>query len=204
MTQWKNSAEYLYGAAAWEPASPVLLQESAVLIAPRTHRLREAAVAAPVAGAVWRVKLIAADVQGSSGYYPSEVLRRDGPAVFRSGTHVYMNHPGRFESEDLPERSVRDLAGVLTESASYAEGPDGPGLYAFVEIFPDYADEVAAKARHIGMSIRASGLKEFDAATGLDMITRLLQADSVDIVTRPGAGGRLIEQITPGAWRPTT
>lgn len=196
MTFWSSPAQFLYQAVDTTPSPAVALRESCVLVSPGGTALREAASLAPVQGSVWLAKLISADVQGSSGYYPADVLRRDGPFVFPAGTHIYLDHPGRFAEEDLPERSVKDLAGVLMEDARYQDGPDGPGLYSPVRIFATHADEVAAKADHIGMSIRAQGLMDLDAETGRGVVTKLLRADSVDIVTRPGAGGRLIEQLT--------
>jgi hypothetical protein len=48
---------------------------------------------------------------GSSGYYSADVLKRDGPKVFTSGLHMYLDHPSVTEEADRPERSVKDLAG---------------------------------------------------------------------------------------------
>src|SRR5690242_1535901 len=87
---------------------------------------------------IWRMKLIAADVQGSSGYYPAEMLERDGPLVFPAGTHVFYDHPSSDEEWSRPERSVRDLAGSFATAAVYeADASEGPGLYANVQLFPE-------------------------------------------------------------------
>ena len=96
---------------------------------------------------IWRSRIIAADVQGSSGYYPGDVLRRDGATAFPAGTHVYLDHPSSSEETDRPERSVRDLAGVLIEDANFEDGPDGSGLFAQVQFLPHVKDLVKSIAR---------------------------------------------------------
>src|SRR5688572_506251 len=64
---------------------------------------------------------------GSNGYYGAEVLEAAaGPDVFPSGTHIFRDHPGLIEDRDRPERSIADLAAVLTEDARW----DGAALVA--------------------------------------------------------------------------
>lgn len=161
----------------------------------RKVELAETATAAHQSKGIWRVRLIEADVQGSSGYYPADVLKRDGSRAFPKGTHVYLDHPTESEEWDRPERSVKDLAAVLIEDASYEEdGHDGRGLFARMQVFPDHKERVSAWAEHasVGMSIRATGLTEHEESTGRTVVTELIHGQSVDIVTRAGAGGRLI------------
>lgn len=168
--------------------------------------LTEASQAKPQPGTkgIWRAKLISADVQGSTGFYPAAVLERDGANAFQAGTHIYFDHPTQEESWDRPERSVRDLAGALIENAQYVQNdPEGPGLYARVQFFPDFREQIAgmAEVMPVEMSIRAAGtLEETDTGT---IITSILQGVSVDIVTHAGAGGRLVE-MTENAKQPTT
>lgn len=141
----------------------------------------------------FRVRIIQGDVQGASAYYPAEVLRRDGPRVFRAGTKVYIDHPTVSEASDRPERSIRDLAGRLATDATY----DEDGLYAVVEVYPHWAPVIEAMADDIGMSIRASGLVEAsrDPRIPGPIVTKLTEAQSVDFVTTPGAGGRIVELL---------
>lgn len=130
--------------------------------------------------------------RGSSGIYTSDVLERDGPAVFTAGMHMYWDHPTLTEQQERPERSLRDLAAVLSEDARWdANGPEGPGLYARAQVFGPYRDALAQLAEHIGVSIRAAGRVE----RGDDgpVITALEQAHSVDFVTHAGAGGEVVE-----------
>lgn len=146
---------------------------------------------------IWLIRLIEADVQGSSGYYPADTLRRDGPAVFPEGTHVYFDHPSDSEDLDRPERSVRDLAGSFIEDAYFIEnGPDGSGLFARVQLFPDVHQWMESRHRSVGMSIRAEGqVAEGDQGSTIVGLTRGM---SVDIVTRAGAGGKVLSLMESG------
>lgn len=133
---------------------------------------------------------------GSSGYYPADVLERDGPNVFKAQTHVYWNHPSVTEDRDRPERDLRDLAGVLTKDAYWdAAGPAGPGLYGEAKVTSAYRDSVTELAPHIGMSIRAYGKVREGVADGKrgKVLSKLVSARSVDFVTAPGAGGKILE-----------
>lgn len=135
----------------------------------------------------WRVQLIEADVQGSSGFYPAAVLERDGAKAFPAGTQIYLDHPTEDEEWQRPERSVRDLVGVLVSESKYENGSDGHGLFGDMQVFPAFKEDVEAWAPHVGMSIRAMGLRD-----EAGQVTELIRGESVDIVTRAGAGGRLV------------
>lgn len=132
---------------------------------------------------------------GSSGYYSSELLQRDGPKVFTEGLHMYLDHPTDSENSERPERSVKDLAGRLVSDAYWQEnGAAGPGLYADAEVFAPFRDVLDEIAPHIGVSIRAAGRiseGERDGRTGR-IVEELVQAESVDWVTRAGAGGQVV------------
>ena len=152
------------------------------------------------AKADYEIKLIAPG-KGSSAFYPAEVLRRDGPNVFKAGTHVYLNHATAAEEAARPEGDVKNLAGVLTTGAEYLEGhAKGPGLYARMKVFADHAQMVEEKAAHVGMSIRASGVAESGRKQdGLPVLKELTRAESVDVVTRAGAGGMILTEAARGA-----
>jgi hypothetical protein len=123
-------------------------------------------------------------------------LRRDGPNVFKTGTHVYLNHATAVEEAQRPEGDVRNLAGVLTTTAEYHEShAKGPGLYARMKVFADHAQLVEEKAQHVGMSIRASGVAESNKTKmGVPVLKELTSAESVDVVTRAGAGGMILTE----------
>jgi hypothetical protein len=147
------------------------------------------------ARADYEIKLIAPG-KGSSAFYPAEVLKRDGPNVFKAGTHVYLNHPTNAEEAARPEGDVKNLAGVLSTTAAYHENhAKGPGLYARMKVFADHGQLVEEKAPHVGMSIRASGVAESGTKKdGLPILKELTSAESVDVVTRAGAGGMILTE----------
>lgn len=133
---------------------------------------------------------------GSSGYYSPAMLERDGPKVFKAGLHMYWDHPTASETVERPERSLRDLAATLTSDARYeANGPAGPGLYADALVREDFRAPVEELAPHIGVSIRAYGKAKQGEAEGRKgpLIEELTSSESVDFVTKPGAGGRVLE-----------
>lgn len=144
------------------------------------------------------LRIIGPGWSGNGRYYPAEVLERDGPDVFVEGTRTFIDHPARSEETDRPERSVRDLAGTLTEDARWeADGPAGPGLYAEARIVDDYRPLIDDLADVVGPSIRAEGTGEHGEAEGRQgtIITSITSAESVDYVTRPAAGGRVLSLI---------
>jgi hypothetical protein len=147
------------------------------------------------ARADYEIKLISPG-KGSSAYYPADVLRRDGPEVFGAGTHVYLNHPTAAEEAQRPEGDVANLAGVLTTGAVYHDvHPKGEGLYARMKVFADHASSVEEKAAYVGMSIRASGIAESGRMKdGVPVLKKLTAAQSVDVVTRAGAGGMILTE----------
>lgn len=194
----KDSGGRIMPPAAGQLAGWVPLQEG--------QRLTEAAVklteGALDSNGVGAVKIIAPG-WGSSGYYAKEVLQRDGPKVFPAGTKMFWDHPTLSEEHDRPERSLRDMAGTLTEDAYWdatgmidrATGqPAGPGLYAAIKAYEDYVPTLNEIYSDIGVSIRAYGkqiMGEAEGQTG-PIITDLVAAESVDFVTTPGAGGQVL------------
>jgi hypothetical protein len=135
---------------------------------------------------------------GSSGYYPADVLRRDGPAVFGEGLQMFWDHQTATEEAERPEGELDDLAAVLVSAARWEEsGPAGAGLYADAKVFPAYAESIDALAPHIGVSIRANGRAKPGEAEGRKgaIIESITAAKSVDFVTKPGAGGQIISMF---------
>jgi hypothetical protein len=133
---------------------------------------------------------------GSSGYYPSETLKRDGGKVFTKGLKMYWDHPTQSEESERPERSLRDLAGELVTDAEWKDsGLYGAGLYASAKVFEPYRAAVKELTPHIGVSIRAAGIAEQGEADGQKgmIVEEITNAASVDFVTVPGAGGKVLE-----------
>lgn len=135
---------------------------------------------------------------GSSGYYAKEVLERDGPVVFKPGTKMFWNHPSAFEEAERPEGDLNALAAELISAARWQDGgAEGAGLYADAKVFEAYQKPVEDLAAHIGVSIRASGRAAQGEAEGRKgpIIQSIVSARSVDFVTEPGAGGRIVQMF---------
>jgi len=131
---------------------------------------------------------------GSSGFYSQEVLERD-KAVFE-GVHMYWDHPTKSENDNRPERSLKDLAAVTQGPITFKEdGPAGPGLYGQARVFAPYRESVAELAPYIGVSIRAQGTLSSGEKEGRKgpVVEGISSARSVDFVTKPGAGGKVLE-----------
>lgn len=155
----------------------------------KTLDLREAGVGTGT-GARRRARLIEANVWGSTAYYPAEVLERDGPRVFHAGLQMFENHLSDSEKWDRPEGDVGKLIGKLLTDAVFEQD----GLYADVEFYESYLPRINEIADDIGLSVRAHGLTEeaeMDGRYG-PVLLGLLSADSVDVVTKAGAGGKLV------------
>ena len=141
------------------------------------------------------IKLIAPG-WGASGYYPAEVLERDGPVIFKAGTQMFWDHPKKSDENDRPERSLRDLAAVLVSDAAWMpEHPHGPGLYGEAAVYKPYRERLAELAPDIGVSIMAWGAAiqgEREGKKGM-VIQEIKSGRSVDFVTAAGAGGQVLE-----------
>lgn len=189
----ESGAVQLYSRDIWqEPDAVVVASETAVTVpfVPLVEKALRRDGTIPV-------KLIQPG-WGSSGYYPQGVLERDGPTVFGIGTKMYWNHPTLTEEAERPEGDLRFLAAELISPARWeAAGPKGAGLYADAKVFAPYHESVNELAPHIGVSIRAAGRAVQGEAEGRKgpIIQQIVAARSVDFVTEPGAGGRIVEMF---------
>lgn len=142
---------------------------------------------------------------GSSGYYSPAMLKRDGPAAFPAGTHMYWDHPTAAEEAARPENSLTKLSAVTKAAAAWDDaGPKGPGLYAPMDVFEQYKSPVKEMAPYIGVSIRAAGTARNGEAEGRKgpIIEKISQGKSVDFVTRAGAGGQIVSLFEAAGRRP--
>ena len=174
--------------------------------------IREAASAQ---GGPKLIKLISPG-KGSTAFYTAEMLKRDGPTVFKAGTPMRIDHPTQAEEAARPEGSVKDWGAVLADDAKWLEsyvspstGKDnGPGLYASIKPFSDHAQTIEEKGPYAGVSIAAWGepLKENGRVVmkqGVPVLTSLKAADGVDMVTRAGAGGLFVSEAARAATTQT-
>jgi len=118
---------------------------------------------------------------------------------------MFWDHPTETEERERPERSLRDLAGKLTEDAIWdPNGPYGPGLYSHGEVFGGFGDALEELAPHIGLSINARGRAtegEAEDKEGM-IIEEITSARSVDFVTVPGAGGQILQLFESARGKP--
>lgn len=152
-----------------------------------------APVGTEVTGRRWKAKLIAGDTQGSTAFYPADVLKAQGPGIFTKGTPIFLDHQTPEERALKPYGSVQNFAGELAEDAYY----DGDGLYAEIEVFENHAPLIKALSSKIGMSIRALVKTEREERGGrmVPVAKEFIRARSVDFVVKAGAGGKLVQVL---------
>lgn len=128
--------------------------------------------------------------QGSSGFYPASTLEAAARAkVFPAGLQMFLDHPSQSETYERPERSVRDLAGVLATDATYDSSLQA--LVASATVFRKYRETIVDMAPHIGLSIRAEATVGAGSGGGV-VVEEIVRAVSVDFVTQAGRGGRIL------------
>lgn len=136
-------------------------------------------------GKKWKVRVLQGDKQGSSAFYPKELLEANQDIV-KENTRIFLDHK---QDGERPERKSANLVGVFASDSYYENGD----LYAEVEIFSDRIDWVKerVKAGVIGLSIHGSG--NIIEENGIRVAQTIDAIHSVDIVTQAGAGGEFIE-----------
>lgn len=159
------------------------------------------AISAPVAEAGKTPKLkiqLITPGWGSSGYYSAEVLEAAAKAgAWPAGTQMFLNHADALERETRPERSVKDLAAALSETAYW----DGSAVVA--EADPIGAGRIYATDKafleSVGVSVSSMAEVEQGEAEGRKgWIVKEIYPDTfntVDFVTKAGRGGRVLQLI---------
>jgi len=137
---------------------------------------------------------------GSSGYYSESVLKQAAAnKVFSKGLHNLIDHPTATEEAARPEGSLNNLGSTLVEDATWRDDyhGHGPGLYAKAKVVPGFAEKLNVIAGDIGTSIRAVGKAHLGEVNGkqVPIIDTIEQAKSVDYVTMPGRGGKVLELL---------
>ena len=149
----------------------------------------------------WLVRLIT-EGSGSTGVYTREALQGSFAEAFPVGTHMYIDHATEAESWDRPEGTLTKLAAVIAETPYWRDDPE-PGMYATVEVVEQWAPFIEQVADIIGVSIHcgATLAQDDDIVTAGDPLPPVIESfipspvNSVDFVTVPGAGGRLVEAL---------
>lgn len=161
------------------------------------------------AGAVEKEIKIIAPGDGSSAHYTESALKTSGPKVFTRGTQMFINHATKAEESQRPEGDWYKLAGALTTDAVYKEShPRGAGLYAMARFAGGLAPEILEKAKlGAGISIRANGRQATEAGrpatkNGRPILAEFTSCESIDIVTKAGAGGMILTEAARTAAAP--
>lgn len=130
-------------------------------------------------------------------YYPADVLERDIPLVYPKGTHQYINHPSVTEQDDRPERSLYDLAAVFIETPYAVREGDRTVMRVAARVYSRHRQFLEEAQSDIGVSINGNGDGEYGEREGRSgvVLERLTHGSSVDFVTKPGAGGRIIALV---------
>lgn len=123
--------------------------------------------------------------QGSSGYYPAEVIAQTVNLIGQPGspTPMYINHATDAERWERPEGDLEALAGVISSPPTV--NPVTGALEAEAKVFESHRQFILDRKDIIGVSINGSAVKDGDT---VKEITRI---DSVDFVTKAGRGGKI-------------
>ena len=149
----------------------------------------------------WLVRLIS-EGSGSTGIYTKEALQGSFADAFPIGTHMYIDHASETEQWDRPEGTLTKLAAVIAETPHWQDSPD-PGMYATIEVVDQWAPFIEQVSDIIGVSIHcgATLAQTDDIVTPVESLPPVIESfipspvNSVDFVTVPGAGGRLVEAL---------
>ena len=141
-------------------------------------------------------------------YYTKEAIT--GASAVFEGAQCYTDHPSKSEEYDRPERSIRELIGhfkdvhaeiregktVLVGNLKIVEGSSYDWAWDLAKESVKYAQQYPEKDL-VGISINADGQTkegEIDGETW-NMVSKITEVFSADIVTRPAAGGRFIKMM---------
>ena len=148
----------------------------------------------------WLVRLIT-EGAGSTGIYTKEALQGSFAEAFPIGTHMYIDHASESEQWDRPEGTLTKLAAVIAETPYWSDSPE-PGMYATVEVLEQWAPFIEQVSDIIGVSIHCGAqLAQTDDVVMAEDVPPVIESfipspvNSVDFVTVPGAGGRLVEAL---------
>ena len=165
-----------------------------------TKTLLESGVLGAVTGKrVWNARLIASGVSLNGKYYSGEMLESTGPAAFPVGTLVHADHQTWVEAYDRPEKSVNTIIGAIATEPKLDTVDGVEGLYANVEFTEEWAPRVEQIAPFVGLSISTQYIADETAERedGVETVAAFVPfpTNSVDLVTVPGAKGKLLRAL---------
>ena len=165
-----------------------------------TKTLLESGVLGAITGKrVWNARLIASGVSLNGKYYSGEMLESTGPAAFPVGTLIHADHQTWVEAYDRPEKSVKTIIGAIATEPKLDTVDGVEGLYANVEFTEEWAPRVEQIAPFVGLSISTQYVADETAERedGVVTVAALVPfpTNSVDLVTVPGAKGKLLRAL---------
>lgn len=139
---------------------------------------------------------------GTSGYYSPAVCEA-AAALMPEGTKMYLDHRHQDGSglDERGNRSLRDLAAVLTESARWDAAAQA--VVAECSVTAPYREFLCDEyvAPHVGLSINGAAsdiaVGEAEGRTG-PIVESVAVIDSVDFVSRAGRGGKVLAVLESG------
>lgn len=146
-------------------------------------------------GNAWDVLLIKAGTSGNARHYPASVLESAVPLF--EGARAYADHPTRDEQRNRPERSIRDVVGWFEGVRWDADQQGIRGTFKILESADWLRSALKSawdqgKKDLLGFSINAMGRVGAKRADNSVLIEAIEKVVSTDVVTTPGAGGRLL------------
>ena len=165
-----------------------------------TKTLLESGVLGAVTGKrVWNARLIASGVSLNGKYYSGEMLESTGSAAFPVGTLVHADHQTWGEAYDRPEKSVKTIIGAIATEPKLDTVDGVEGLYANVEFTEEWAPRVEQIAPFVGLSVSTQYIADETAERedGVETVAAFVPfpTNSVDLVTVPGAKGKLLRAL---------
>ena len=157
-------------------------------------------------GSVYRMQIIAEGLSLNGRYYPRDVLRKSIPLFEGSRVFAYQIKPSFWDHLPAPligKNFAKDLVGWL-EHVALVETDDGvSALWGDLHVIDPalrakFMEAAAAgKLDMFGFSIDADGSfqKKKLAERLVDWVESIDQVQSVDLVTLPAAGGKLMRLV---------
>jgi hypothetical protein len=166
-------------------------------------------------GMVWEAVLIAPGLSRSTPpfYWTEEVLQQAAPVFHGVDINAYEVSPGYYGHMREPGAGkIEDLKRYLTsKKAGWAENPEyraGMGIVARVHFLPNHAwipeslqagQSSGADVHGLSIDVRYRGFPVLAGESTIIVPTEILSASSVDVVTRPAAGGRFLRSVAAEA-----
>lgn len=150
---------------------------------------------AEMAGSRMVVHYIRAGWSLNGRYYPADLLRTEGVAAAVPGTQLYIDHASDEEMDQRPAGTVTRIAGTQEGAAWWDEAAQA--VAANVRVFRPWRELLTDAAETIGLSVRAWVTSQPGEAQGQrgEIITSIEGYRSVDFVTIPAAGGRIVSVL---------